>query len=392
MGSLTRLSFTPAEYQRRWGAAQEAMAAQGVSALVLSNLSNICYLSGFQTIGSYGYGVYALVLPPKGEPLLFASDFESHNAEIVSPLREIVRYRVQEQVKSSLIERLAQLLRDRGWDSGRIGCETEHFGLTGRQFQTLRTRLTGAQWVDATPVVEGVRIVKSAEEIAVMRRAAELTTAGMLAGMEAAKEGGADNDVAAAVYAKVLSGGGEYFSLQPIVTSGRRSGIPHSTFRRERLKRGDVVFMEVSACFERYSAPALRAVSIGEPPKEARRAFEACKASVTTTLANLRPGASAREAACRAGRALRAIAPDLVWHGYYGYSVGLNFPPMGNDCMLLGDITEETDYELRAGMVFHINTSLRKVGEFGVTMGDTVLVTDTGCETLTQLPQELTVR
>ena len=65
---------------------------------------------------------------------------------------------------------------------------------------------------------------------------------------------------------------------------------------------------------------------------------------------------------------------------------------MGNDCMVLGDITEETDYELRAGMVFHINTSLRKIGEFGVTMGDTVLVTETGCETLTRLPQELSMR
>jgi len=371
---------------------QEVMAAQGISALVLSNLSNICYLSGFQTIGSYGYGVYALIVPLRGEPVLFASDFESHNADIFSPLSEIVRYRVQDQVTSSPIERLAQLMKERSWDVGRIGCETEHFGLTGQQFHVLRTRLTGAQWVDAAVVVESIKLVKSVEEIAVVKRAAELTTSGMLEGMQAAREGASDNDIAAAAYAKIVSDGGEYFSLQPVITSGRRSGIPHSTFRRERLKRGDVLFMEVSAAFERYSAPALRAVSIGQPSEEVCRAFEACKASVTTTMANLRSGASTREAARRAGKALRAIAPDLVWHGYYGYSVGLAFPPMGNDCMVLGDITEETDYELRAGMVFHINTSLRKIGEFGVTMGDTVLVTETGCETLTRLPQELSMR
>lgn len=385
---MKKLAFTESEYRRRLGAVQAEMAKEGLSAAVLVNLANVCYLSGFQTLGSYGYGLYALVVPAQGDPVLFSSDFESHNAKIDSWVRDVVTYQVMEEAPAA---QLGRLLCDRGLARGRVGVERGHYAMTVEQFDAFAGELSSATLVEAAPILDRVKLVKSDEEIAVMRRAAALTTAGTLAGIEAAREGATDNDVAAAVYQTVISQGGEYFSLQPIVTSGRRSGIPHSTFRRSRLEKGDNVFIEVSASYQRYSAPLLRAVTIGEPEADVRRAFEACRASVEALTAKLCSGASSREAATAAGRALRAIEPGLVWHGYYGYSVGLTFPPACCDCQN-GDITEHADFELCAGMVFHCNTSLRKIGAFGVTLGDTVLVTDTGCEALTTVPRRLTIR
>ena len=391
MTTLRELSFSADEYRRRIESVQAVMAEKDLPVLVLCNMADICYLSGFQTIGSYGYGLYALVLPLGGEPILFASDFESHNASIGSLCEDIVVYDVRDQMVGSPVAQLAGLLQERNLASGRIGCEGGHYGLTAVQMARLQSRLIGVTWVEAADVVECVKIVKSEEEIAVIRKAASLTTAGTLAGIEVAAEGRGDNDIAASIYERIVSAGGEYFSLQPVVTTGNRSGIPHTTFRRAQLTQGDNVFIEVSAACERYSAPTLRTLCIGVPSDEVRRAFDACKASVETIKAHLRDGASARVAAQRAGQALRAIEPNLVWHGCYGYSVGLTFPPMCTDCTTMGDITETTDYELRADMVFHINTSLRKLGEFGVTMGDTVLVTEAACETLTRVPRELFV-
>lgn len=361
------------------------MAAEGLTALVVSDLSNICYFCGFQTIGSYGYGLYALIVPRQGGPILFTSDFESHNAAIVGSIDDIVMYTVDEQLRGSPVERLAGLIQERGL-AGRIGCEWNHYGLTAAQSKLLSSKMSDVEWVEAGVLIQQVKIIKSPEEIAILRHAAGLTTAGMLAGIEAAVQGKRDNDIAAAIYETIIAGGGEYFSLQPIVTTGRRSGIPHSTFRRMTLENGDPVFIEVSAAYERYSAPALRAVSVGEATDDMRRASDACQASVRALCENLREGASSQDAARYAGRALRAIENRLVWHGCYGYSVGLTFPPMCTDCSGIGIITEHADFELRAGMVFHINTSLRQVGEFGVTRGDTVRVTKTGCEVLTQIP------
>lgn len=389
MKQMKQLSFSQQEYRSRLRGIQSAMAAHELTALIVSDLANICYLSGFQTIGSYGYGLYALVVPRQGPPTLFASDFESHNARIVGAIDDLVVYDIHEQVRGSPIERLADLLHERGLAAGRIGCEWEHYGLTVTQMRTLSSKVGGVKWIESGAIIERLKIVKSPEEIKVLRRAADLTTAGTLAGIAAAAEGRCDNDIAAAIYEKIVSAGGEYFSLQPVVTTGRRSGIPHSSFRRVGMKKGDPVFIEVSAAYERYNAPNLRTVCLGNPSADVRRAVDACQTSVETVKENLRHGASAQEAARRAGKALRAIEPRLVWHGYYGYSVGLTFPPMCTDCSRIGEMTEATDYELRAGMVLHISTSLRKVGEFGATMGDTVLVTKNGCETLTKVPAGL---
>lgn len=383
--------FSQKEYRRRISAVQASMIKEDLNVLVVSNLADITWLSGFQTIGSYGYGLYALVVPAKGNPFLFSSDFESHNAKIDSWVNDIVVYAVLEGGGAAPMKRLAEVLVQRGLAAGRVGCQLGHYGLTAEQFRVFEANLPDSEIIDATVAIDRAHSIKSAEEITVIRRAASLTSAGMTAAINSVHEGGTDNAVAAAAGETIIAGGGEYFSIHPIVTSGARSGIPHSTFRRQKLAQGDCVFIEVIANYQRYSAPAMRVVSVGPPNDEVCRAFEACSASVTTLCEHLRAGASSRAAARAAGRALRAIEPNLVWHGYYAYSVGLSFPVVCCDCNT-NTITEHTDYELKAGMVFHCNTSLRKIGVFGVTLGDTVLVTETGHEVLTTVPREMAVR
>lgn len=365
------------------------MREREVDVFLCHNLANICYLTGFQTLGSYGYGHYAALVPAHGKPTLFASDFESHNARIYSWLDDIVTYGVMPSHQGGPVEELARLLQKLGFARARIGYETSHFAMTLEEAERLRSNLPRARFEDVTGLADPIKIIKSPAEIAVMRQTAGLTSASLLAGIAAAKEGGADNVIAAAMYAAAVAGGAEYFSLQPIVTTGRRSGIPHSTFRRTPLRCGDVVFLEAAASYQRYSAPAMRAVFIGRPSAEVRRAHDACRASVETLLENIRGGASGATIAARADQRLRAIEPALVWHGYFGYSVGLTFPPMCTDCQINSSITTKRDLILQPGMVFHCNTSLRKLGWFGVAVGETVLVTQNGCETLTNVPREL---
>jgi Xaa-Pro aminopeptidase len=235
-------------------------------------------------------------------------------------------------------------------------------------------------------------MIKSLPEIEVMRQAAAITSAGFAAAVAAIRAGALDNDVARAAYDTIIGAGGEDFSLQPIVTSGRRSGIPHSTFHRTPLKEGDVLLLELSTAYQRYDVHAMRTASIGEPPVAVRRAFDACLASVESLLQNIRGGASAREVARKAGGRLRAMEPDLMWHGCYGYSMGLTFPPACTDCIDGSVISEHADATLQPGMVLHCSTSLRNIGQYGTAVGECVLVTDDGCEILTQFPRELNGR
>ena len=385
----TTPAFAQGEYQRRIARVRAEMESRGLELLVIHNLSNICYLIGFQTLGSYGYGHYAVVVPRRGDVVLLASDFESHNARLYSWVDRVSTYPVLE-THGRPLESLAACLREMGAKRGRVGYESGHYSLTIEEWQRLTQIVPDVEWVDAVDVVDRVKQIKSTAEIAVMRRAAALTSVGLLAAYQTAAEGRSDNQIAAAMYQAVVEQGGEYFSLQPIVTSGRRSGIPNSTFRRELLHPGDPIFIELSGCVDRYSAPALRTLSIGPPVVEVRRAYDACRASVEALLTGLRPGRTAADVGQEAGRALRTVEPNLVWHGYYGYSVGIAFPPMCTDCVSGVVITETAPLVLMPGMTFHCNTSLRKLGEFGATCGETVLITETGCEVLTSVSRDLT--
>lgn len=383
--------FSNREYNSRIGGLQRKLIEAKLDVFVCNNLSNICYLCGFQTIGSYGYGLYSLIVPAKGHPILFTSAFESHNAKLYTWDCELHVYDQGEEIKGTSVINLAELLIKKGFESGRIGIETSHFSMTIEEYLGFKDHLKDAHLVDATFLMEDLKLNKSEEEIDAMKTAAKLTSLGMKAGLDECKMSRTDNDIAAKIYDTIIKNGGEYFSLQPIVTTGRRSGIPHSTFRRNLLKKGDSGIIEVSACYKRYSSPMMRTFAFGSPSDELKYSFEACKVSIESIISNLGPGVSGIKISNEAGRKIRAIKPDLLWHGCYGYSVGLGFPPSCSDVCRTGIISAEKEFIPEAGMIFHISTTLRNIGNFAATCSETVLVTDDGCQVLTDLPRELFV-
>ena len=87
----------------------------------------------------------------------------------------------------------------------------------------------------------------------------------MQAALDAVREGVTDNTLAAVAAERLFRAGSEYCCYQPIVTVGRRSGVPHSTFHRVAMRRGDPVFLEIGACVNRYSSPLMRTAVVGPP-------------------------------------------------------------------------------------------------------------------------------
>ena len=168
-----------------------------------------------------------------------------------------------------------------------------------------------------------------------LRQAARLTSLGMLAAIDAVAEGKTDNEVAAAAYQTLISGGSEYMSLDPIVTVGEWSGVPDSTHCRRPILPGDAILLEMGACIHRYTAASMRTAVSGVPGDDVRRAADACIASLNTVIENMKPGTLADDIAAHADRTWADISRRLVWHGIYAYSLGLGFPPDWNDCPVL---------------------------------------------------------
>ena len=243
--------------------------------------------------------------------------------------------------------------------------------------------------VSFTHVLECVRAIKSPAEIEVMRRSARLTSEAMVAALASVKNGVTDNHVAAVAYKVLIEGGSEYMSLDPIVTVGARSSIPHSTHRHASIGAGDSVLVETGACINRYSTASMRTAVTQPVPARVRQMSDGCIASLNVVIQNMKPGAVGAEISRKADAVWSEISTRLVWHGNYAYSLGLGFPPDWNDCPCI--IHRDHSLVLKSGMIFHVTTSLREVGVCGTAFSETVLVTDQGSEVLTQVPRELKV-
>ena len=80
-----------------------------------------------------------------------------------------------------------------------------------------------------------------------------------------------ENDIAGGIMGAATRAGSEYLGMEPFVTSGPRSGVPHTTWRRRMIENGDLVILETAACFNRYHAALFRTIAVGKAPPEGAR-------------------------------------------------------------------------------------------------------------------------
>lgn len=379
--SVFNPAFPLEEFQVRLARTQQAMAERGLDALLVNNRAALNYLTGVENCYMVAY--YAAIMPARGEPILISSSFEMLNAEVGVWFKDRAAYHYGELPIGATM----RIMCERGLRKGRIGIEPE--ALTAQQYLYLQDTLAGATMVHAGDILPNLMAIKSPAEIGYMREAGRLSIIGMEAAFAEAAAGKTDNDLAAAASNAMLRAGSEFNCIDPIVTVGERSGIPHSTFRRTTIKPGDSIFIEVGGCMCRYSAPLMRTVAISPVPDAVRRAADACRDSLNVCIEHMKPGAVASEVALKAKAAWLPISEQLIWHGNYAYSVGIGFPPDWNDALAL--ITEDSDLILQPGMCFHTTTSLREPLHYGTAMSETVLITETGNEVLTGTARELYV-
>ena len=384
LGELALENAFPAEeYHKRLAEVRPAMARAGFDILLAQHPDNVLYLSGYQTFAVLQGET--LIVPADGEPLLVVVPTELGSALLHTWLERAYGFAPNRAPGAYL----AALLSERGFDSASIGVDMSSIGLTARCLEDLRASLPAARVSDASNLVEAVRAVKSAREIECHRRAAPMTDAGMTAAIESVVEGASDNTVAAAASQAMLLAGSEHTCYAPIVTTGTRSGILHSTHKRFPLARGDNVCIEIGACYQRHSTPLMRTASIGPPSADVQRLADACLRALDYVLDALRPGRTFHEVAEAGWRGMAAAGEDLVCHGCFGYGVGAGFPPSWVDGT--GLIMRDQHTPIRAGMVFHHPVALRRLGGHGVMFSETTVVTESGCEPLGNIERKLFV-
>jgi Xaa-Pro aminopeptidase len=335
----------------------------------------------------------ALIVPADRDPILVLFWFEEGRAANSSWLTDVRLYRVRNDPVpgAGFVPAVVDALRSAGLAGSRIALETGPGGISPADHATLIEAFQDATVDDSWPIVEVVRRVKSDAEIAYIRRAAAITDAGVEAGVGALAVGARDTDVGAAILEAMTRLGSEPPCQGPIVAAGFRAGAPHSSIARAEIRTGDTVFLEFTAQWRRYCAPVMRTAILGGLNPEQARAAEAGGDALQAVIETARPGIAASEVARIAGSIMApAVASGLRFHGNFGYTVGLGYPPTWTE-RLGFQLRADNDAPLEAGMTFHLPVSLRKYGEWGICQSETLLITQMGAEPLTRSTPRLHV-
>lgn len=377
--------FSDQEYARRLKLTRERMDVAGIEVLLIIKPTNVCYLTGFFSVNLWDPQV--LILPLESEPSSVLWEFEAGRFYTSSSVGLLHTYRLQENP----IAVTADVLRERGLEKKRIGIETLNGCLSAGAGRDWGEQLGSRSLQDGSGVVESVRLVKSQEEMSALRRSAAIGSAAMNAALRLIQEGAIDREIAAEALRVLVREGSEPLSMEPIVVSGSRVAIPHSTYNGSRIESGDAVLVELGASFARYTAPMMRTVVAGRASGEIRRLRDASLRTLDALTHSIRSDVKACEVARRSRLAMAHVESETIFHGVFGLPVGLGFPPTwAEESNFL--ISENNSETLKAGMAFHLPISLRVPGHYGVGFSETVVVTETGCEVLTLATDALAVK
>ncbi len=373
--------FSQAEYDQRLAQVRQRMAADDLDALLLTDCADIFYLTGYCT---FEVSVHVALVVTGSSMMLQVPSIEMGPAMVTTRVGHVAGYRWE-----GIGEVLAPLVNALDDAADTVGIDAWHGSLRQGVLEGLHARLPGIRFVDAGGMVKKVRLVKSPAEIEFLRHSAIVTAHGLRAAVAAVRPGVTDNDIAAAGARALLAGGSEFMSMQPIVTTGRRSSVIHANHKRCHVEHDEPVFLEFGAAWHRYTAPMMQTVVAGTPSAEMRRVFDGCRRVVDALLEAIKPEASFDTAAQAAERALAPLAHTVFFSGVFGYTVGAQFPPSWVEGS--GFIARGGNTEFRAGMVFHLPICLRVPGQWGIGCSETVLVNDHGVELLTANPWSLHV-
>ncbi len=377
------LAFTDAEYERRLSGLRKEMEKDGIDYFISFTPENIYYITGHDTPGYYFY--QASVIDRRYKPVNITRRIESTNTLWKSWSRRVVSY----EDRQDPVEATLGHLKEAGLSGKRVGLEADAFFITPRRYAALVSGIEAAGGTCADgQLIERLRVIKSEEELRYIREAAKVVGEAMRAAIDASAVGHTEDYIAGAMLQRLATCGGEYAGLPPFVTSGPRSSLCHATWGGRTLRFGDVLAYELPGVRNRYAAALFRCGTVGRAPDDVKRLADACIGSLEAVIGTIKPGKTSNEIHLASRRNfVKSGYGDL--HGHRtGYSLGVNYPPDWGEGQIMS-LWDDDDRPVRPGMVFHLVPGVFVPGRYLINISETVLVTESGCEVLTDFPREL---
>ncbi len=269
-----------------------------------------------------------------------------------------------------------------GLDGQRIGIESGSMRVL--ELRLLQKALPDAAYPDGSEAVAALRICKDAEEIACMRRAAQVAEEAMRQTLAAIEPGVTERELASLLTARLFAAGrSPELPFSPIVAFGASSANPHATPGDRILHPGELILCDWGAHADGYCSDMTRMFTYGEAGPRDRRIVEIVNRARQAAVEAAGPGVAASEV----DRAARAVIGQAGFGEQFMHRTGHG---LGLEIHEAPWIRSGNAMRLRPGMTFTVEPGIYLPGAAGARVEDMVAITEDGAEMLTTLPRDLT--
>jgi ectoine hydrolase len=382
--------FTLEEYAARLAKTRKAMEQKGIDTLVVVDPANMYWLTGYD--GWSFYVPQAVVVRGDELPFWFGRKSDGQGARVTTYLPDdhVLWYEENyiQTTERHPFDRLAEIFIERGWGSSTVGLEMDASYFTINAYKALETHLPNAKLKNSFELVNWQRAIKSRQELDYMRTAGRIIERVYDRISEVIRPGVRQCDVIAEIFSTGARGlpdaGGDYAAVVPLVGAGSDLAAPHLTWSDKPFLADEAVMFELAGAHRHYHAPLSRTFYLGKPQDKFLDAASAVVEGIDAALAKAKPGNFCEDIAI-------ALYDAVEKRGYRkesrtGYSIGIGYPPdWGEHSMSL---RRGEKIELQPGMAFHFMPALW-MGDWGMVITESLVITETGCETLTNYPRRL---
>ena len=356
---------------------RQAAASAGVDAVVLTPAATMTWLLGHQFDAHER--LFLLIVPTSDAPVAVVPALEEANFRGAAPSVEALHLWDDADGPEKAAAEAFKCLAG----AGRVAVEP--LSLRFMEFEHVRRELPNAQIESAEKVVIALRLKKSDEEAAAMKRASKIAEAAIEFTLRDVRPGRKEIEIASKLSSELLRRGGGGISFGPIVLSGPKSALPHGVPDEREMQEGEFLLIDFGTSFDGYHCDITRTFVVsGSPTDRMREVYEAVLQANIRGVAASRPGVTYGyvHKNCQANLHAPRFKEFMTHRTGHGLGLEIHEPPSvmaGNE-----DVVE-------VGAVFTIEPGLYLNGWGGVRIEDNVRVTREGCELLTSSPRELRI-
>lgn len=348
---------------------KNAIAAQGLDAVLLMNPDNRFFATGFHSTAG------AVIVTPKDAWFITDSRYIEAARNFAGDRFHVL----QHDAKHPMNDMIKSLLADAG--VSKLGGESSRLSY---EEYTAFEQLLGLKMIGCQDMLDALRAQKNEEEIALMQKAQDITDEAFAHILTVIRPGMTEKQVAAELVYAMMVRGAEKVSFDPIVVAGARSSMPHGVPSDNVIKEGDFLTMDFGCMYGGYCSDMTRTVAIGYATEEMRQVYDVVLQAQLAGLAASKAGVLG----CDVDKAARDVIEAAGYGEYFGHGYGHS----------LGLEIHEAPYASPSGKqpmplncACSAEPGIYLPGKFGVRIEDVAIFRENGVEVLTKSPKELII-